>query len=1083
MAVAAIDEINWLTGPQQPYSSQGPTNDGRSKPDISGPDNVSNWTEGWFPGTSASAPHVAGAAALVLSRYPSLTPQELASYLSAQAISDGLQDYSRNVYGAGRLALDDAEPPTVVDTSQTTAPATDILVIFSEAMDESTLSNSTIFVQGSATGNHTCSFSYEPSTDVLTIDPLVDFSYGETAYVTISTSVTDLAGNGLETPYSFDFVVSSEPTHTIGGYVYEGTSGLSGVWVTDGSRGDYTDGSGRYDITGVPDGWYTVTPSKAGYTFNPSSSVPIHVDGANRTVNPFYGTPSGGNEGLYYPAADTSVSMRDKYTRFGSDPRLWVGRNSATGGYQPDWGLIRFDVSDISGKTVWDPQLKLYFDYDDGATIRVEAHKMLDSWPENIRYSEWNHSYSSQDVDESVSGSGWETWDGSYLRTWVQDWVDNPSTNYGLFLESADSDYVKHGWVSKEGNSQYWPRLEMTVLNTDVACDLVVSEPQAVGGASPPFAVGQTVQWRVMSTNNGPGDAYRHDVGFYLGLHPNDFSNRLGDDRIGPVVAGDSVDNDDFQHPFSQIGTFYLNVWVDDDDGAGGSGEVLETNNNNNKNSYGPFQVVYPNQAPTISGLPDRSLQEDGFYNNAIDLWAYATDVETPDSGLSFSINNAPDPGAGVVLDGNRYVDVYPTWHWCGTTDVEIRVADPQGLADTDTFQVTVTCVNDPPRIDPSVDCQSEDVDVAITIDLTAHERDVEDSGTALDWQVTGEEHCTVSGENSDDDVLTFTPIGGFEGTDTVTLHLLDSQGGEDTQDVVLTWGDLGSSPTLSWTGEVGYEADGVQPESGSATSTFEYRVQYGDSDGDAPNYVRVHVLKGGTGIGGSPFDMTYVSGEPTTGAVYAHSLSGLAEGTDYSYYFEAQDSTASDANPTPQLSGPTVSGQDTETVPLGSGWTLLSLPLDPTSSYTAEGLCVEVNGAGGTIIEVDRWFAGGWDSHICGLPFNDFDIELGGGYFAKSTAAANWTVTGYTVSGQFSIQLNSGWNLVSLPKGASYTAESLAQAINAQGGTCVEIDRWHAGGWDSHITGLPFNDFDIEAGTAYFVKCTSASTFITTLP
>ncbi|MCU0610678.1 MAG: S8 family serine peptidase [Candidatus Eisenbacteria bacterium] len=45
-AVAAIDEDLWTTGPQDGYSSQGPTYDGRPKPDISGPSGVSTWTGG-----------------------------------------------------------------------------------------------------------------------------------------------------------------------------------------------------------------------------------------------------------------------------------------------------------------------------------------------------------------------------------------------------------------------------------------------------------------------------------------------------------------------------------------------------------------------------------------------------------------------------------------------------------------------------------------------------------------------------------------------------------------------------------------------------------------------------------------------------------------------------------------------------------------------------------------------------------------------------------------------------------------------------------------------------------------------------
>jgi subtilisin family serine protease len=58
------------------FSSQGPTLDGRLKPDVSGIDGVSISGAGRFPspffGTSAAAPHVAGVAALVLQAAPCL---------------------------------------------------------------------------------------------------------------------------------------------------------------------------------------------------------------------------------------------------------------------------------------------------------------------------------------------------------------------------------------------------------------------------------------------------------------------------------------------------------------------------------------------------------------------------------------------------------------------------------------------------------------------------------------------------------------------------------------------------------------------------------------------------------------------------------------------------------------------------------------------------------------------------------------------------------------------------------------------------------------------------------------------------
>ncbi len=91
---------------------------------------------------------------------------------------------------------------------------------------------------------------------------------------------------------------------------------------------------------------------------------------------------------------------------------------------------------------------------------------------------------------------------------------------------------------------------------------------------------------------------------------------------------------------------------------------------------------------------------------------------------------------------------------------------------------------------------QQADINQNIVLDLTAYEHDDEDSGTSLAWYVTGSTHATVSGEYSDDDLLTFTPDPGFSGQVTVTLHLVDSGSLEATQNLVLTWGEPASTPT-----------------------------------------------------------------------------------------------------------------------------------------------------------------------------------------------------------------------------------------------------------------------------------------------
>ncbi len=88
------------------YSSQGPTKDGRIKPDLVAGDQVSTATYGTrgFTGTSAAAPHVAGAAALLKGARFSAPPAELRRQLVQRAIGPGMGSANTQI-GAGYVNL------------------------------------------------------------------------------------------------------------------------------------------------------------------------------------------------------------------------------------------------------------------------------------------------------------------------------------------------------------------------------------------------------------------------------------------------------------------------------------------------------------------------------------------------------------------------------------------------------------------------------------------------------------------------------------------------------------------------------------------------------------------------------------------------------------------------------------------------------------------------------------------------------------------------------------------------------------------------------------------------------------------
>jgi hypothetical protein len=123
-----VGAVNWSDDALEDYSSRGPTTDGRLKPEISAQAGVSSAAYGstWV-GTSASTPHVSGAAALVLQIFPSYTPQQVTEFLLSRSIDLG-PGGADNGYGYGRLDLGPVpeapppvEPTAVIEATPTQA--------------------------------------------------------------------------------------------------------------------------------------------------------------------------------------------------------------------------------------------------------------------------------------------------------------------------------------------------------------------------------------------------------------------------------------------------------------------------------------------------------------------------------------------------------------------------------------------------------------------------------------------------------------------------------------------------------------------------------------------------------------------------------------------------------------------------------------------------------------------------------------------------------------------------------------------------------------------------------------------------
>ncbi|MCP4541512.1 MAG: hypothetical protein GY832_30645 [Chloroflexi bacterium] len=120
----------------------------------------------------------------------------------------------------------------------------------------------------------------------------------------------------------------------------------------------------------------------------------------------------------------------------------------------------------------------------------------------------------------------------------------------------------------------------------------------------------------------------------------------------------------------------------------------------------------------------------------------------------------------------------------------------------------------------------------------------------------------------------------------------------------------INNLPTLAWTEETYFEDNGVHPDIAANGSTFAFRIEYTDVDGDAPAVIQVWIDENENDSydAGERHTMTAVSGDNATGMIYAYTatLTYVVDGV-INYTFRANDGTADAAADAGPLSDNTV--------------------------------------------------------------------------------------------------------------------------------------------------------------------------------
>ena len=172
--------------------------------------------------------------------------------------------------GGGSGGSGDSTAPTVLSvvpasSATSIAVADNITVTFSEAMQSSTIDNTTITLNYSGTGV-TTAVSY--SNNVATINPSVNLLFNTQYTVSVSTGVKDTAGNALASAYTSNYTTAVVPIPTNVVATAESASRIKIDW-------DNMSGATAYSIQRGTNGtsWNTSsTPSTNTMAFNSLTS-------------------------------------------------------------------------------------------------------------------------------------------------------------------------------------------------------------------------------------------------------------------------------------------------------------------------------------------------------------------------------------------------------------------------------------------------------------------------------------------------------------------------------------------------------------------------------------------------------------------------------------------------------------------------------------------------------------------------------------------------------------------------------------------------------------------------------------------
>lgn len=951
MSVAAIGRSTGFA--QESYSSEGPTRDGRTAPEIAGPSRTDNWTYGTFTGTSASSPHIAGIAALWKGMNPAHTPADIEDYIDRHAVDLGTAGVD-NLYGHGRVEL-----PAPSDGS-----------LLGEAVDNTALSwvtggngnwfyqsavsghggdaaqagdiggNDMTYMGTTVTGPGTLSFLWKVSSESddhlrFFIDGgMVQQISGQVGWAPMTLAIPPgphtirwdylkdwFWDGGQDTGWVDRVEYNHFPTLAWTGetsYTADGVDPELGIAVPPYVYTPFAYRVKYTDLDGDAPAFVLVHVKKGGVEVAGSPFVMTKVSGDYATGAVFgreVRTLPAGFDYTYYfeardplgaPATGPPNSALDAPDVTNPPTLSWTGEaNYTTDGLNPEAGgnsttfTYRVKYTDLDGDA---PTYVRVHIYKGGVETSGSPFAMTQvpggAYATGAIYgytrtltsgTDYTYRFEAQD-SRGFSAFGWP------LEDSPTDLVDAPDVmNAPTLSWTGEAGYATDGLNPETGDNSttFTYRVKYTDLDGDAPAFMHVRVYKGGGEiAGSPFDMSQ------ISTDYASGAIYSYSRTLTSGT---DYTYKFeAQDSLGAPVTGAPtglIDAPDVTNAPTLSWTGEANYTAD--------GVDPETGDESTNFTYRVKYTDLDGDAPdwVLLHIYDSGLEIDGSpikmdeISNTYATGAIFSHTRTLALSRDYTYGFEAQDSRGAHADGTptELVDApdvtnAPTLSWTGETNYATDGLDPETGDNLTRLTYRV---------------KYRDVfDRAPTyVGVRIYKGGEEIAGSPFRMKL-------ASGHFEKGAIFNYrrTLTSGtdytykFEARD---WHD-DPVGGPPTG--LIDAPDITNAPTLSWTGETEYTTDGIDPEIGGDSTRFSYHVTYTDLDGDAPNNMLIHIYDGGVEIAGSPFRMDEISGSYATGAIFTYDTA-LPLGTNYTYRFEAEDSrgVAATGPPTDPIDAPDV--------------------------------------------------------------------------------------------------------------------------------------------------------------------------------